>query len=206
MDGIIIDKIQFTHPSQIAQLINLLRQQVLFNVIVSSCIRINAVPNFEKLMIFEINALSWQHLTISMEHPLDDSLVNVELDLSDFTNLQCKIKTSNRNAKLNNEHVNDVALKTFQKSLSIPMTLRSIWRLWNEQIEKTKYPELLNGNNNNNGAQLDPNSNNGNINTVFNQLNSFNDAATESKGKFESSDTNKMYYDNKKKGIHYQSF
>lgn len=42
MDGILVHSIPFTHPSHVAQILVILRQQALFNTIISSCIRPNS--------------------------------------------------------------------------------------------------------------------------------------------------------------------
>lgn len=39
LEGILVSNIPFSHPAHVAQILVLLRQQALFNVLVSSCIR-----------------------------------------------------------------------------------------------------------------------------------------------------------------------
>lgn len=49
------------------------------------------------MIMFEISALSWQHISISLEHPLEESMATAELDLSDISNVTCKIYTPTSN-------------------------------------------------------------------------------------------------------------
>jgi len=47
--------------------------------------------------VFEIAAyeeMSWQHLVVSFEHPIEESLATAEFDLSDISRLQCQVYTS----------------------------------------------------------------------------------------------------------------
>lgn len=45
--------------------------------------------------MFEITPLSVQHLSISFEHPVEESLATAELDLSDIGQLQCNVYAGN---------------------------------------------------------------------------------------------------------------
>lgn len=38
--------------------------------------------------------MSWQHLVVSFEHPVEESLATAEFDLSDISKLQCQVYTS----------------------------------------------------------------------------------------------------------------
>lgn len=47
--------------------------------------------------VFEIAAYeekSWQHLVVSFEHPIEESLATAEFDLSDISRLLCQVYTS----------------------------------------------------------------------------------------------------------------
>jgi len=47
--------------------------------------------DFEDLTIFEVSALSRQQLSISFEHPMEEAMATVELDLSDISNVTCRL-------------------------------------------------------------------------------------------------------------------
>lgn len=105
-----LQNIPFTHPTHVPQILSLLRQQALFNSLVESCVRpaskqgnVNrllkitkicssvSISDFEDLTIFEVSALSRQQLSISFEHPLEEAMATVELDLSDISNVNCRL-------------------------------------------------------------------------------------------------------------------
>lgn len=50
--------------------------------------------------IFEVMAVSHEHISITFEHPQVESTANVELDLTEFTNVKCRLYTLNKDAAL----------------------------------------------------------------------------------------------------------
>lgn len=128
--GTVIKTIQFTEPSHITQIIKLLRQQALFNALIASCVRKhNSRQDFDCYMI-EVNVVTMQFIQIFVQHPYKESIVTVELDLSDIMHLSCKIQESDQklDAKLEN-----YITRVFQKTMSIPMVLRSLIKCWDKE-------------------------------------------------------------------------
>lgn len=163
MEGILVSSIPFAHPTHVPQILVFLRQQALFNCVVASCIRPCSKQDLESMIMFEISALSWQHLSISLEHPLEESMATAELDLSDIAKLVCKIHTPTSSTQPNQigDSTSELASKVFQRCLSIPITMRSVIKLWDEQVNRKNH---LNGNENFSlplGA-VDPGGQNGN--------------------------------------------
>lgn len=100
------------------------------------------------MIMFEISALSWQHISISLEHPLEESMATAELDLSDISNVICKIHTPISSGMTNQstpDPTSELASKVFQRCLSIPITMRSVIKLWDEQVNRKNH---MNGNEN----------------------------------------------------------
>lgn len=98
--------------------------------------------------MFEISALSWQHISISLEHPIEESMATAELDLSDISNVICKIHTPTSSGLSNPtgpDPTSELASKVFQRSLSIPITMRAVIKLWDEQVNHKNH---INGNEN----------------------------------------------------------
>lgn len=50
--------------------------------------------DLEKTVMLEVSALSWHRLSVSLEHPLEESMATVEMDLSDIAYPSCKIYTA----------------------------------------------------------------------------------------------------------------
>ncbi|CAK1556361.1 unnamed protein product [Leptosia nina] len=132
LDGCIVQSIPFTHPSHVPQLLAALRQQALFNALIASCVRAQTkhAVDLESVPMFEVSALSWQHISISLEHPLDESMATVELDLGEPATPRATVYTLNSPAR---EHVDDYISKVLQKSHSIPITLRSLFKIWERE-------------------------------------------------------------------------
>lgn len=133
LDGVLVSSIPFTHPSHVPQVLACLRQQALFNTVIASCVRPSTPQDIEKMIMLEVMPLDWQHLSVTLEHPLEESMATVELDLTDVNNLTCKVYTSSgENTQANSEY----ATKVFQRSMSIPVTMRSLIKLWNAQGQR----------------------------------------------------------------------
>ncbi|GIY48618.1 mediator of RNA polymerase II transcription subunit 1 [Caerostris extrusa] len=122
IQGVMVSSIPFTHPTHVPQILVFLRQQMLFNTVISSCIR---PDNAESPFMFEATAYSTSHIVVSFEHPLEESLANVEIDLKDINKVSCKIYTLSSDATMCTD---DYASKVMQRCLSIPVTMRAVIR------------------------------------------------------------------------------
>ncbi|XP_044734754.1 mediator of RNA polymerase II transcription subunit 1 [Chrysoperla carnea] len=145
LQGVVINSIPFTHPAHVPQILSLLRQQALFNTVLSSCIRPNSKQDLENMIMFEVNALSWQNLSISLEHPIEESMATADIDLTDISNVTCKIYGPNNTNGEPCEILSEIATKVLQRCLSIPVTMRAVIKAWEEMHESKKY---INGNEN----------------------------------------------------------
>lgn len=132
LEGCIVSSVPFTHPSHVAALLACLRQQALFNTLLASCVRLQTklAVELEKVLMFEVSALSWQHISISLEHPLEECMATVELELSDPASPRASVYTLNSPAR---DHIDDYITRVLQKSHSIPITLRSLVKIWERE-------------------------------------------------------------------------
>jgi mediator of RNA polymerase II transcription subunit 1 len=154
--GTTVKSIQFTEPSHVMKIVKLLRQQALFNALIASCVRKqNNRQDFDCYM-FEINVVSLQLIQIFVEHPIKESIVTVELDLTDVKQVQCKINGSDQqfDSKLEN-----YIYRVFNKTLSIPMVMRSLIKYWDneanefQRMQKRLYNNGIYGEPKNNGEE-----------------------------------------------------
>ncbi|XP_067138483.1 mediator of RNA polymerase II transcription subunit 1-like [Centruroides vittatus] len=125
LQGALVSAIPFTHPTHVPQILVFLRQQMLFNTVIGSCVRPTSKQNIDSAWIFEITALSTSHITVSFKHPMEESLATAELDLKDITNVKCKIYTLSSDASICTD---EYASKVMQRCLSIPVTMRAVIR------------------------------------------------------------------------------
>lgn len=77
--------------------------------------------DLESVLMFEVSALSWQHISISLEHPLDESMATVELQLSEPSAPRATVYALNAPPR---DHVDDYISRVLHNSHSIPVTLR----------------------------------------------------------------------------------
>ncbi|XP_072949120.1 mediator of RNA polymerase II transcription subunit 1 [Epargyreus clarus] len=133
LEGAAVSSVPFTHPSHVPPLLAALRQQQLFNALVASCVRAQGkhVTELENVIMFEVSALSWQHISISLEHPLDESMATVELDLSEPAAPRAALYTLH--AHQARDHIDEYITRVLQKSHSIPITLRSLVKIWERE-------------------------------------------------------------------------
>ncbi|XP_034948266.1 mediator of RNA polymerase II transcription subunit 1 [Chelonus insularis] len=127
MEGVLVGSIPFTHPAHVPQILGCLRQQALFNTLVMSCVRSMARQEVEQTTIFEVSALSWQHVSVSLEHPFEETLATAELDLTDISALKCKLYGV---SMTNTEQTSEIVSKVLQRCLSIPVTMRALIKIW----------------------------------------------------------------------------
>lgn len=125
LQGVMVSSIPFTHPTHVPQILIFLRQQALFNVLISSCIRPYSKQDLETALMFEVSALSWLHITVAFEHPIEESMATAEFDLSDITNVKCKLHTMPNDTPICTD---EYASKVIQRCLSIPITMRAVIR------------------------------------------------------------------------------
>ena len=86
--------------------------------------------------MFEVNALSHQNVSVSFQHPLEDSLVTLEFDLRDVSHPMCRLHAVTNAADII-PTLEEHACKVVQRSLSIPITVRAVIRRW--QTMKSKF-------------------------------------------------------------------
>ncbi|XP_058828970.1 mediator of RNA polymerase II transcription subunit 1 [Topomyia yanbarensis] len=137
LQGTIVSSIPFTEPQHVSKVLVLLRQQALFNQLLTSCIRNNGASNtrmtdHEHLLVFEVTALSCQYVTVSLEHPYEESLAMVEFDLRNILAIQVRVFC---NGYESDEHTAQRVSMVVQRTMSIPVTLRALFRIWEEEYE-----------------------------------------------------------------------
>ena len=121
MSGYKIKKIPFSHPGQVPRILAILRQQAVFNSVISSCIRSSGIQDLEKSHLLEVSCMDLSRLCVTFE--MSQGMATFELDFTDFQNVQCKLhKLSSNDLGLNTLMTKQV----FEKTLSLPLTMRSL--------------------------------------------------------------------------------
>lgn len=124
-EAIEINCIPFDHPTCVPQILSHLRQQVLFNVLVGSCIRRSSFLcktaskqiKHERMHMFELSASSIFSVSVSFEHPVEQSLATIDFDLKDITSVRARLYESNRFAEFCSD---EFASKVMQRYVRLP--------------------------------------------------------------------------------------
>ncbi|XP_055310270.1 mediator of RNA polymerase II transcription subunit 1 isoform X10 [Sitodiplosis mosellana] len=136
LPGVVIKSIPFTEPSQVPQILRFLRQQSLFNTLITSCIRTsNYKFDIENTSMFEVSVLSCQHISIALEHPFMETMATIELDLTNIPNIKCSIFSLDGNYS----NITSGLSRILQTCASIPITIRMLIKYWErEHLNKVR--------------------------------------------------------------------
>lgn len=129
-----VSSIPFTEPLQVPNIISLLRKQTLFQTLISSCVRPHSRFNIDdyNTVVIEVNAASIQQITISFQHPYEESMAMIEIDLRDVANVTCQVYSLSSQYK----EISTKLSKVLQVCLSIPVTVRALLKIW--EIERSR--------------------------------------------------------------------
>ncbi|NXG94615.1 MED1 polymerase, partial [Stercorarius parasiticus] len=126
LQGTLISKIAFQHPGRVPLILNLIRRQVAYNTLIGSCVKRTVLKEDSPgILQFEVCPLSDSCFSVSFQHPVNDSLVCVVMDVQDSTHVNCKLYKGLSDALICTD---DFIAKVVQRCMSIPVTMRAIRR------------------------------------------------------------------------------
>ncbi|KAM6399233.1 mediator of RNA polymerase II transcription subunit 1 isoform 2-T2 [Rhynochetos jubatus] len=126
LQGTLISKIAFQHPGRVPLILNLIRHQVAYNTLIGSCVKRTVLKEDSPgILQFEVCPLSNSCFSVSFQHPVNDSLVCVVMDVQDSTHVNCKLYKGLSDALICTD---DFIAKVVQRCMSIPVTMRAIRR------------------------------------------------------------------------------
>jgi len=132
--GQAVEYIPFRHPNQVPSIVDILRRQALFNTLISSCVRTNSLEDVDTSIMFEVTCLDpmCQTLSITFEHPSEETMATAELTLSDLTAPRCRVYTGSLSVC-----PEETANKVLQRCLSIPVTMRAVINRGKGEVKTT---------------------------------------------------------------------
>ncbi len=68
-----------------------------------------------QMTMFEVIPLSLQQITVSFEHPVDETLITAELDISDVSNLRCNISMASEDSNTSVTNAQECAARALQR-------------------------------------------------------------------------------------------
>ncbi|XP_053571789.1 mediator of RNA polymerase II transcription subunit 1-like [Bombina bombina] len=154
--GILVDKIPFTHPSHVPLILEVLRHQAAYNALISSCVpstkdakgnysssvMYSGPPSGESsnLLLFEVILQKDSRICVSFQHPSGDSLCCVTVDVLSSRQLKCSLYTNNADPNIPCD--NEFILKVLERCMSIPITMRAIFKRA-QKLENNNKMEIL---------------------------------------------------------------
>lgn len=135
--GQLVTDIPFRHPAQVPVIVDVLRRQAVFNTLIASCVRVNSLEDVDTSIMFEVTCLdtTCSSLTITFEHPGEETMATAELTLTDITSPKCRVFTT---ATVCPE---DIGNKVLQRCLSIPVTMRAVIRRCQGDVKPHSGPD-----------------------------------------------------------------
>uniref|UniRef100_UPI00398E4A6A mediator of RNA polymerase II transcription subunit 1 isoform X1 n=2 Tax=Pristiophorus japonicus TaxID=55135 RepID=UPI00398E4A6A len=126
LQGALLHKIPFRHPGQVPQILEFIRHQVAYNTLIGSCVKRTVLKeDLPGRLQFEVCPLSDTSFSLSFQHPVNDSLVCVVMDVLDSRQVSCKLYKGLSDALICTD---DFITRVVQRCMSIPVTMRAIRR------------------------------------------------------------------------------
>ncbi|XP_076042410.1 mediator complex subunit 1 [Oratosquilla oratoria] len=136
--GVMVSGVHFTHPTHITTVLMHLRAQAAFNALIASCVRPESKQDLDSAIMFEVTAVSHEYVSITFEHPQEESTATAEIDLTDLCNVRCRLHTLSAEPAFCSD---EYATKVIQRCLSIPVTMRAVMR----KVAREEKKEVLIG-------------------------------------------------------------
>uniref|UniRef100_A0A8C4T0S4 Mediator of RNA polymerase II transcription subunit 1 n=1 Tax=Erpetoichthys calabaricus TaxID=27687 RepID=A0A8C4T0S4_ERPCA len=126
LQGTLLSKIPFRHPAQVPGLLDLIRHQATYNTLIGSCVKRTVLKDDSPgLLQFEVCPLTDTSFSVSFQHPVNESLVCVVMDVMDSHRVYCKLYKGLSDALICTD---DFITKVVERCMSIPVTMRAIRR------------------------------------------------------------------------------
>ncbi|KAF7665401.1 hypothetical protein LDENG_00143990 [Lucifuga dentata] len=126
LQGALVSKIPFHHPAQVPALLDIIRHQAAYNTLIGSCVKRTSIKeDTAGLLQFEVCPLTDSSFSVSFQHPVNESLVCVVMEVIDSRQVSCKLYKGLSDALICTD---DFITKVVQRCMSIPVTMRAIRR------------------------------------------------------------------------------
>ncbi|XP_059386649.1 mediator of RNA polymerase II transcription subunit 1 isoform X2 [Carassius carassius] len=126
LQGAYVSKIPFRHPAQVPALLDIIRHQAAYNTLIGSCVKKTCLKeDTPGLLQFEVCPLTDSSFSVSFQHPVNESLVCVVMEVIDSRQVACKLYKGLSDALICTD---DFITKVVQRCMSIPVTMRAIRR------------------------------------------------------------------------------
>ncbi|NXX78087.1 MED1 polymerase, partial [Urocolius indicus] len=127
--GALVSKIPFSHPKCVPGVIEILRQQVAFNTLISSCVsEKHTNEDDSELLYFEVVPHKNTSFSVFFPHPVKENLASVLIDVITSREVQCHLHLHPQDPSLNSS--DDFITRALKRQvvLLFPVVMRAIFR------------------------------------------------------------------------------
>ncbi|XP_056378959.1 mediator of RNA polymerase II transcription subunit 1-like [Hyla sarda] len=145
--GALVSKIPFIHPSHIPSILEVLRHQAAYNTLIYSCISSTIkFSDHTRMLHFEVSLQREFKICISFQHPKGGSLSCVVVEVLNCRKIMCSLHTSSSDPP--SPCNSDFIMKVMESCMSIPLTMRTIFKKAQEaEVSEDMVINCVNGNN-----------------------------------------------------------
>ncbi|NXC76097.1 MED1 polymerase, partial [Anhinga anhinga] len=125
--GALVSKIPFSHPKCVPGVIEILRHQVAYNSLISSCVSEKHINEDDsELLYFEVVPHRNTSFSVFFLHPVKENLACVIIDVMTSREVQCHLHLNPQDPTLNSS--DDFITRAVKRCMSVPVVMRAIFR------------------------------------------------------------------------------
>ncbi|NXW84772.1 MED1 polymerase, partial [Alopecoenas beccarii] len=125
--GASVSKIPFSHPKCVPGVIEILRHQVVYNTLISSCVSDKHINEDDsELLYFEVLPHKNTSFSVFFLHPVKENLACVIIDVITSREVQCHLHLNPQDPTLNSS--DDFIARAVKRCMSVPVVMRAIFR------------------------------------------------------------------------------
>ncbi|NXI92602.1 MED1 polymerase, partial [Psophia crepitans] len=125
--GALVSKIPFSHPKCVPGVIEILRHQVAYNTLISSCVSEKHINEDDsELLYFEVLPHKNTSFRVFFLHPVEENLACVIIDVITSREVQCHLHLNPQDPTLNSS--DDFITRVVKRCMSVPVVMRAIFR------------------------------------------------------------------------------
>ncbi|XP_075274711.1 mediator of RNA polymerase II transcription subunit 1-like isoform X1 [Opisthocomus hoazin] len=125
--GALVSKIPFSHPKCVPGVIEILRHQVAYNSLLSSCVSEKHINEDDsELLYFEVVPHKNTSFSVFFLHPAKENLACVIIDVITSREVQCHLHLNPQDPTLNSS--DDFITRAMKRCMSVPVVMRAIFR------------------------------------------------------------------------------
>ncbi|RLW11252.1 hypothetical protein DV515_00001829, partial [Chloebia gouldiae] len=125
--GALVSKIPFSHPKCVPGVIEILRHQVAYNTLISSCVSEKQINEDDsELLYFEVVPYKNTSFSVFFIHPVKKNLACVVIDVITSREVQCHLHLNPQDPTLNS--TDDFIARAVKRCMSIPVVMRAVFR------------------------------------------------------------------------------